>query len=111
MIACSSLVAPLRAPKQSIKAPTDQTLLLRIPPDTSSQGAEVDASATALLQFIEQAAEILTESLNAGPLEAAIVQGSGFCGAMAWEGGWCGASSAITALPGGDHSLHDPAFA
>ncbi len=46
----------------------------------------MDGSATALLQFIEQAAEILTESLNAGPLEAAIVQGSGFCGAMAWEG-------------------------
>ena len=44
------------------------------------------ASASALLQFIDQAADILTESLQAGPLEAAIVQGSGFCGAMAWEG-------------------------
>jgi len=57
-----------------------------MPPESSSRGPEVEGSAGALLQFIEQAAEILTESLHAGPLEAAIVQGSGFCGAMAWEG-------------------------
>ena len=66
----------------AINSPVDQTTLLRFSTLMEGDAAPVNQAAFLVQDFLTQAADYLNECLDAGPLQAGIVQGSAFCGAI-----------------------------